>query len=498
MEPIAPEECWTKLKQALARVEPGMRGAVAAGLAALVEAATAPVGDESAVAAERWAGEVARKVTRPLLEARLQSRLHTEDGRPGASRCSCGAARESQGMRSRTWVSLFGPLSLRRRYLHCASCQTGSFPAQEALGLGVSDWTPEMASACTLMSTTVPFGMAASILRSLLGVEVSVKALEGAVERRATELCERQMQEAERCAAFDEKGLPVPVQQRPADAKAPRPGVAYVDLDGVVPMTREEVPRRDLTRAQKRKLARAKRDKARGGRGRKYTLVGREVKNAVLYRSESCARESASRDCILDKAYVSHLGGPEQFGKFLWVEMLREGLDQHQKVVFLSDGAEWIRNLAKNLPIKVQLILDLFHVKHRVWEVARLLCGEHSPLTTRWAGVQCDRIEAGQARKVIRTLHELTAASSQARKAAIELAGYLENNLDRMDYPTFRTQGLRVGSGAVESANFHVTGARLKLQGMRWSMPGAAQMAVLRADLFNGRWHQTTDLLRVG
>ena len=32
-----------------------------------------------------------------------------------------------------------------------------------------------------------------------------------------------------------------------------------------------------------------------------------------------------------------------------------------------------------------------------------------------------------------------------------------------------------------ESANFHVTGNRLKLQGMRWSAEGAAEMAMLRS-----------------
>ena len=61
-----------------------------------------------------------------------------------------------------------------------------------------------------------------------------------------------------------------------------------------------------------------------------------------------------------------------------------------------------------------------------------------------------------------------------------------------MDYPTYRLMGLRVGSGAVESANYHLTGARLKLQGMRWSEQGARDMAFLRADLFNGQWENST------
>ena len=118
MDLTATEEGWLKLKQALSRLEPAMRVAVEAGLGALVVAAGQSSGDESAAEAERWAGEVARRVTRPLLEARLQSRLDAEDRKVGGPNCSCGAGRKSQGMRSRTWASLFGPLSLKRRYLH--------------------------------------------------------------------------------------------------------------------------------------------------------------------------------------------------------------------------------------------------------------------------------------------------------------------------------------------------------------------------------------------
>jgi len=61
-----------------------------------------------------------------------------------------------------------------------------------------------------------------------------------------------------------------------------------------------------------------------------------------------------------------------------------------------------------------------------------------------------------------------------------------------MDYPTYREEGLRVGSGAIESANYRVTGGRLKLQGMRWSELGAADMAVLRTDFMKGKWRERT------
>ncbi|MBI4640638.1 MAG: hypothetical protein HY731_08090 [Candidatus Tectomicrobia bacterium] len=45
---------------------------------------------------------------------------------------------------------------------------------------------------------------------------------------------------------------------------------------------------------------------------------------------------------------------------------------------------------------------------------------------------------------------------------------------------------------AVESTNDHVTGARLKLAGRRWSEQGAVAMARLRTDLFHGIWEART------
>jgi len=69
---------------------------------------------------------------------------------------------------------------------------------------------------------------------------------------------------------------------------------------------------------------------------------------------------------------------------------------------------------------------------------------------------------------------------------------YFDNSTDLMDYPTYRANGWRVSSGGVESADYHVTGARLEAQGMCWSEKGAAEMARLRADLANDVWRSRT------
>ncbi len=74
----------------------------------------------------------------------------------------------------------------------------------------------------------------------------------------------------------------------------------------------------------------------------------------------------------------------------------------------------------------------------------------------------------------------------------LTLETYLTNNLDRMDYTTYRSRGLRVTTVTVESGNDHMTGVHLKGQGMRWGKRGATHMATLRADLCDGDWDRRT------
>lgn len=68
------------------------------------------------------------------------------------------------------------------------------------------------------------------------------------------------------------------------------------------------------------------------------------------------------------------------------------------------------------------------------------------------------------------------------KKDELEKAlGYFENNAPRMRYKWFRSRGLFVGSGAVESGCKAVIGQRLKLSGMHWTVAGAQAIATLRS-----------------
>jgi Uncharacterised protein family (UPF0236) len=392
-------------------------------------------------------------------------------------------------------VSTLGVVELKRRYVYCDECKTGFCPSHKELGLPETAFTAHLEEVVTMMAASVPYELATKLVAKASGIEVSVKATEEMIERRATALIKIDELEAARLCPLQADGLEVDEQQYPAIRVESAPNVAYLEIDGVVPMTREVIPTKELSSKDKRRVEKAKVDKARGGKGRRYVMGGREVKNAVLYTDDKCAKLSANRGSILEKTYVSWLGNWLVFAGLVWVAILRLRFDNAKQLVVLSDGAEWIRSLVAWLPLEAMMILDLFHVKHRIWEVADAVYGAKTRRAGEWARTQCDRIEAGHAGKVLHALAFLKSSRKEALDLVKKLDGYLRDNRDRMNYPEYRKRGLRVTTSAVESANYHVTGARLKLQGMRWSESGARNMAVLRADLFNGVWDARTEQL---
>jgi len=462
--------------------------ALLSGCNAVAEYAIAALDEEGdSLTEERAALMASRRAFRPLLEARLQERVDGIEGAdepvPRGPAPECDEAMHSKGRRKRGWLSSFGPLERRRRWSVCShpGHGRGRSRAEERLLLPKGPFTAKLSESLTALATTVPHGMACQLAERLLGVEVSEHALQDDVEQRAATLVAADEALAQALNPFDERGLEREVRG-PEPEVSESPAVAFVEVDGVLPMTREEDP--DRSRPV---------DGARGGKGRRYKLEGREVKNAVLYTDEDAARESDSRGCLVRKRYVSSLSHWLPFALLLWVQMLKLRFDQARLIVILSDGAHWIRELAAWLPCSPQglLILDRYHAFHRLHEVAVAAFGE-GPAGREWRQRQKEDIEAGRVQHVIDRLRFVKPTNAEAAKKVAELITYFENNTDRMDYPSYRARGLRVSTASVESANYHVTGARTKAQGMRWSEKGVAEMARLRADLFNDVWEERT------
>src|SRR5262249_26871281 len=131
--------------------------------------------------------------------------------------------------------------------------------------------------------------------------------------------------------------------------------------------------------------------------------------------------------------------------------------DADERVVnVLGDGAKWIWNLAAEMFPERREILDWYHVEEHVGLAAKLLHGE-TPKAESWRDEQLALLWDGKVEDVIESLEIYLDRKrrSAARRGAEDLLRYLVGNRHRMDYKTYRAQGLLIGSGAVESAVKH-------------------------------------------
>ena len=156
----------------------------------------------------------------------------------------------------------------------------------------------------------------------------------------------------------------------------------------------------------------------------------------------------------------------------------------------MGDGAEWIWNLAEqHFPGAVQIV-DLYHARQHLWDLARRLypndAGEPESLDE---GPPKAAARQGQNRKAgaRAALHPHPPIPKLLEKIRTE-ADYFERNTERMRYPKFRRQHLFVGSGVIEAGCKTVIGSRLKQSGMFWTVRGANAILALRCCHLNGRF----------
>ncbi len=178
--------------------------------------------------------------------------------------------------------------------------------------------------------------------------------------------------------------------------------------------------------------------------------------------------------------YVSNLGPLEEFGPLLRQEAIRRGLGQAQKVVFLVDGAEGLENMGHlNFKDAIQIV-DFYHGADHAGDVVEALLGskehpEYKARRSRWVR----RLLGNGVKNLIEETRQECAGKPQAQQVYEEL-GYFVHNIERMQYRTFRRQGLFIGSGVIEAGCKTVIGSRCKQSGMFWGKPGAENILALR------------------
>jgi hypothetical protein len=405
---------------------------------------------------------------------------------------NCLLPAEFKGYRPKSVESLFGTIRFRRGYYHCGRCGCGCFPFDDESGLGPHRLTP-----------------GAERIVGLLGL--TADSFEEAAEKTLPEACGLRLGESTVRAVTEDAGARLgELQEQGRTLAGSKPFEWYKDAQGrtcaYVSLDLTGVPQQ-----------------AEGGgpaEGRMPYVAA--VYNPVPEQQQQAqaeaeplpvpgylpVAETAAKATALPKPaqphtpvrprmqarYVAGLMSLAVLGLLLRKEAASVGMEQAQQWIGLSDGGSGLEDFLRMNFNRANLviILDFWHPTGYLEAVAKALHPDDEAKRVEQTKAWCSVMKHQGGAAILKVLESLEIPKNKktAKEAHKEALQYVGNNVHRMDYPHYLSQGWQIGSGPIESACKTVVGQRLKLAGMRWREYGTDNVCHLRA-LFKsdkGQW----------
>src|SRR5262249_26936088 len=292
-------------------------------------------------------------------------------------------------------------------------------------------------------AAAVPFATAAGLLAELAGVELPVKRTERSAEAAGVAAAQAIGRQADAICSRSVVPLPPP---------EPLPDMLYIAVDGTgVPVVARE--------------AEGRRGKADDGKART-----REIKLACLFTQTTLDKEGRPVRDPASTTYLATFERAERFGQLLDAEARRRAAHSRQ-LVFLGDGAAWIWNLAGQLFPAATQIVDLYHAREHLHDLAnlaaRLLAGHRD----EWLAARLEELDNGDVEAILTAGRDLGFSGSLAAERDKQL-GYFEHNAHRMGYQHFRDLGMFVGSGVAKPGARRLSGSGSNCRACAGASPG--------------------------
>ncbi|HYB16564.1 MAG TPA: ISKra4 family transposase [Streptosporangiaceae bacterium] len=368
-------------------------------------------------------------------------------------RVDCGQGHDAEFVAYRDKIidTVLGPVTLTRAWYHCADCKHGLAPRDAELGVAGQSMSPGLAAMTDLAAADGPFAKASRMLQTMAGVHLTAKRVERSAEASGTAVA----------AAARDRATAITARTLVPLPPSPLPDKLYACIDGTgVPMTSRETAGRD--------------GKGEGGRART-----REVKLAVFFTQDKLDHDGHPVRDRDSSSYIATFEPAHVFADLVKAEAIRRGADHVRQFTILGDGAAWIWNIASSKFPEATQIVDLYHAREHLHDLARQLEFMLGDRKDEWLAARLADMDYGDIDGICRAARAYPLEG--IKKDELDTAlGYFENNAPRMRYHWFRQCGLFTGSGVVEASCKTIIGQRLKSSGMHWTVNGASAIATLR------------------
>jgi len=364
-----------------------------------------------------------------------------------------GVERVFKGYAEKRYQTIVSPVTVRAAVYHRKGAEPECvYPLRERLGLGAGDYSRGLEEAVVLAGVEEVYRRGLRLVNRLTGAHVSVHKAETSVAAWGAEAKAKVKADVAR---------PQSAQERIA-ATRPIPGTRMcVTTDGTELQT---------------------------------TAGWRDAKLVAAYAFDE---KGQKEDPV---AYTATLHYAEDYGDLAWWLMERTGASRAETLVWLGDGAAWIRNQQQTLAPHAVGIVDFHHGADHLFAVGRALQARQEREAKKWSHKWIRNLYNGKVHALIRELAGHSARlgppppqpdAEDPRKVLADNHRYFENNADRMDYARYRALGYPIGSGVAESACRHLVGVRMKRTAtMEWDEESAEAMLQLRCLSASECWEE--------
>jgi hypothetical protein len=388
----------------------------------------------------------------------LETLLNADGGFKGKSLpCANGHTYEFLEYRKKEVLTVIGAVQVNRAYYYDRHCRRGMCPKDKELDIEGTSFSPGVRRIMARVGAYRAFGLGHEDIKEIAGIDVTAKEIERACNKiglQAEEFFDKRASEA-----LSDKIIPI--------KSVPK---MYVCMDGTgVPMVKKELVGRQ--------------GKAEDGHAKT-----REVKLGCVFTQAGLDEKGRPVRDEGSTSYVGAIETAEDFGKRIYSEARRRGVNRAKEVVVLGDGASWIWNIAdEGFPGAVQII-DLYHAREHYWSAGKAVLDHDKKKLNKWADRRRKELDNGKVEKVIKAIRKLSPSTNSSREICEKTIAYFEKNKERMRYNVFKRRGFFVGSGVLEAGCRAVIGQRLKQSGMHWTVDGANNIISLRCCFFSNRW----------
>jgi hypothetical protein len=366
--------------------------------------------------------------------------------------CACGQAARYHDRRSKQVLSVVGPLAIQRAYYVCPHCHQGQSPLDRTLDVVGTEYSPGVRLMIAAVGSEASFQQGHEQMHLLAGLDVTTKAVERHAEAIGADIAQR-----------EQHNIDGALQLQFPQILGSAVNILYIEFDGTqVPVVRAEL-------------------QGHSGRIEGQPPRTREMKLGCVFTQTTTDPKGRPIRDPASTTYTGAIETAELFGRRIYTEAWARGWIRAKKKVVLGDGAEWIWNIADLHFVGAIQIVDIWHARQHLWDVAAQLFPSDDLQRKRWAKKMIKQLNAGRVEMLVTQLRNYPTRKIELREMLRIEAQYFQRNQQRMRYPRFRKQGLFFGSGVIEAGCKTVVGARLKQSGMFWTVRGANAIVALRS-----------------